>query len=350
MTMLTGRSLALAATALLFALPDTSHAAQPYFEGKRINMTISNTPGGGMDLIARHVANLLPKYIEGKPSIIAVNRPGGGHVTGNNWFQEQAKRDGTDMLFTASSIIDEYNGGGDRIKFDPQKYDYIGAIKYASSVAMIRPEAQKRLKDPKAEPVVVGDTDGARVHTAMTVMAKRYLGDNFRWLIGYKGGNELVLAMQKGEIDVWGSKNQGELDKLMVTTKTAVPLYQSGRQRRPDYPDVPTIWELIANKNVPHNEMRAFDFWLATEPLDHIVAYPPSTDPQAVKIVRDAYLKLGKDEEFLKLVEAVNGKLISPISGEETRKLMVDSTTVNQEDRKELTAIRAEYGINIDKQ
>ena len=65
-TPITRRSIALAATAALLALPDASHAAQSYFEGKRINMTISNTPGGGMDLIARHVANLLPKYIDGK--------------------------------------------------------------------------------------------------------------------------------------------------------------------------------------------------------------------------------------------------------------------------------------------
>jgi tripartite-type tricarboxylate transporter receptor subunit TctC len=340
--------IALAASAILVAQAGIADAAAPYYEGKRITLTISNTPGGGMDGVARTVAALLNKYIPGKPTVIVVNRPGAGHVIGNNWLQELAARDGTDMLYTASSIIDVFNEGGERIKFNPQKYEFVGAIKYASSVVMVRNDAEKRVRDPKAPAVVVGDTDGARVHTATTVMAKRYLGDNFRWVVGYKGGNELVLALEKGEIDVWGSKNQGEIDKLTTSqTKVAKVLYQSGLIRRSDYADVPTIWELIAAKNVPEIERKAFDFWMGGEPLDHIMALPPGTNPEAVKIVREAYLSLSKDPEWLRQVEAINGSLIIPISGPETLQIMINATTTDERTQKALADIRNEYGLRI---
>src|SRR6185436_17398463 len=97
-------------------------AAAPSFEGKHVTMTISNSPGGGMDATARAIANLLKRYLPGDPTMIVSNRPGGNHIVGNNWFNEKAARDGTDILYTASSIVDQFNRGGDTIKFDPKDY------------------------------------------------------------------------------------------------------------------------------------------------------------------------------------------------------------------------------------
>ncbi len=343
-----GTVAALVAAATL-SVTATGEAASPYFEGKRITLTISNSAGGGMDTSARHVAKILGKHIPGNPTVVVKNRPGGGHTIGNNWFQEKAKRDGTDLLYTASSVIDQFNRGGKRIKFNPQKYDYVGSIKFASSVVLMRHEAAKRLKDASAKPVVVGDTDGVRTHTAVTVMAKRYLGDNLRWIVGYKGGKELRLAMQQGEIDVWGTKNQSQLDNLLKKRKIAQVIYQSGQVRRPDFAKVPTIWELVAKKNVPSAEMDAFKFWMAGEPMDHILALPPGGNAKAVEIMREAYKKVAKDPEFLRLVGAVMGHNLTALTGQETGRLMLVATTVTKKARATLNKIRVEHGLPIGK-
>jgi tripartite-type tricarboxylate transporter receptor subunit TctC len=335
--------------AATMATATSGEAASPYFEGKRVTLTISNSAGGGMDTSARHVAKILGKHIPGNPTVVVKNRPGGGHTIGNNWFQEKAKRDGTDLLYTASSVIDQFNRGGKRIKFNPQKYDYVGSIKFASSVVLIRHEAVKRLRNPSAKPVVVGDTDGVRTHTAITVMAKRYLGDNFRWIVGYKGGKELRLAIQQGEIDVWGTKNQRQLNNLIKKRKIVQVLYQSGQVRRPDFAKIPTIWELIAKKNVPSKEMDAFKFWMAGEPIDHILALPPGGNSKAVGIMREAYKKVAKDPEFLRLVGSVMGKNINPITGPETGRLILIATTVSKKARATLNKIRVEHGLPIGK-
>jgi tripartite-type tricarboxylate transporter receptor subunit TctC len=331
------------ATALSF--PWLAWGETPYFEGKHITFTISNSPGGGMDATARGIAQLLRKYIPGEPTMIVSNRPGGSHIVGNNWFVEKAQRDGTDILYTASTVIDSFNRGGDNIRFDPRTYDYIAALKLGEQIVFARPQAMAQIFDPSKPPAVVGDTDGLRTPVALTVMAKRYLGQNYRWTIGYPGGNELQLAFQKGEIDVWGTKNQSLLDTI-IGGGIGKPVFQAGQKRRTDFPDTPTLWELLDKAgNVPDVEKQAFDFWMAGEPFDHILTLPPATDPKVVAIVREAFDKTTKDPEFWRLITAVMGPSIAPIPGPETKELMIKATTVTEAARQKLKAIRTEYKL-----
>jgi tripartite-type tricarboxylate transporter receptor subunit TctC len=330
-----------AAFAALIAVP-ASAADAPLFENNRITMTISNSPGGGMDGAARAVARLLSKHLPGNPTVIVENRPGGGHIVGNNWFVAKAKRDGSDILYTASTIIDQFNRGDPQVQFNPQQYEYVGAIKYADSIVMIRPQAEKQIMDAK-NPAVVGDVDGIRTHVAVTVMAQRYLGHHYRYVVGYPGGKELTLAIQKGEIDVYGTKNQIEIDNLVPST--AKVYLQAGKVRRSDYKDVPTIWELIQPKNPPAIDVQAFTFWLANEPLDHIVALPPGTDPKKVEIVREAYAKATKDPEFVQLIATAMGDQIRAISGPEAKEFIIQATAISPETKAHLLKIRTEYGL-----
>lgn len=332
-------------TAAALSFPWLAWGETPYFQGKHVTYTISNSAGGGMDGTARVISQLLKRYLPGDPTMVVSNRPGGSHIVGNNWFVEKAQRDGTDILYTASTVIDSFNRGGENIRYDPRTYEYIGALKLGDQIVFARPEAIPQIYDKSKPAAVVGDTDGIRTPVALTVMARRYLGHNYRWTIGYPGGNELQLALQKGEIDVWGTKNQSLLDTL-VGGGIAKPVLQAGQKRRADYSDTPTLWELLDNAgNVPDLERQAFDFWMAGEPFDHILALPPGTNPKVVGIVRGAYEKMTKDPEFWKLVAAVMGPAITPISGPETKELMVKATSANEAARKKLKEIRTEYKL-----
>ena len=320
-------------------------AETPTFENKKVTMTISNTVGGGMDAAARSVAKLMTRYLPGNPTIIVENRPGGGHVVGNNWFVAMGKRDGTDLLFTASTVIEQFNRGDPQVKFNPQQYEFIGAVKYTDTLVFVRQAAFPQIYDAGKPPAVVGDLDGIRTHVALTVMAKRHLGHNFRWVVGYPGGKELSLALQKGEIDVYGTKNEREIEQMTKGPDGAKPYVQSARVRRTDFPNTPTIWELLADKNVPALDMQAFEFWLANEPLDHIVALPPETDPKLVAVVRDAWDKAVKDPDFASMLSQAMGPGIRAISGSETKDLIVKATAVTPEARKRLREIRIEHGL-----
>lgn len=339
-------SLSLIAAAASLAFPSMTGAAQPSFAGKNVTMTISNSPGGGMDATARAIASLLRKYLPGEPTVVVSNRPGGNHIVGNNWFVEKAARDGTDILYTGSSIIDQFNRGGDTIKFDPKTYESVFSMKLGEEVIFVRNEALPRLRDSSKPPIVMGDTDGIRSQVAISAMARRFLNYNFRWTVGYPGGNELQLAFARGELEALGARNQSAIDQI-VAGGYGKAILQGSPHRRTDFPDVPTIWELLAKTpNLRADELAGFEFWAAgKDAFDHLVALPPATEPAVVAVYREAYANMPKDPDFRRLVSAVMGPSINGIPGPETRTLIVKATTVTPEAREALKKIRDEYGL-----
>ena len=76
-----------------FVLPAGAMAA-PYYEGKRITISVGSEAGGGYDRMARLFAKYMPKYIPGKPVIIVDNMVGAASRILANHIYTVAKPDG----------------------------------------------------------------------------------------------------------------------------------------------------------------------------------------------------------------------------------------------------------------
>jgi hypothetical protein len=53
----------------------------------------------------------------------------------------------------------------------------------------------------------------------MTAWGIAYLGWNARWIFGYRGTNELTLALERGEIDMTSTGNPSFIQRLVATGK-----------------------------------------------------------------------------------------------------------------------------------
>lgn len=103
----------------------SSVAAEPVdFSGKRIELIVSSQAGGGGDVFARGVAERLGRELPGSPTILVRNVPGGGTVTGANYFQKEAKPDGLTLFMSLSShlLYSTFQGGASQIQFDPREW------------------------------------------------------------------------------------------------------------------------------------------------------------------------------------------------------------------------------------
>jgi hypothetical protein len=109
-----GTSMALAA-AFTFA---TTNAMAADYAGKRITVIVPFSEGGGTDSYSRFMAPYFEKYLPGNPKILIVNRPGGGGLTGVNYFAARAENDGTSVLALSTSSISNYMLGDRRAKFE----------------------------------------------------------------------------------------------------------------------------------------------------------------------------------------------------------------------------------------
>ena len=68
------------------------------FSGETVEWTIPFGVGGGTDVWARFFAPQLADTLPGKPTVVVLNVPGGGSITGANQFAMRAGSDGLEIL------------------------------------------------------------------------------------------------------------------------------------------------------------------------------------------------------------------------------------------------------------
>jgi len=99
------------------AATHTTVAQAADFSGKTIRITVPFKESGGASRYARLWQNFLKKHLPGQPNVLVFYKPGGSGITGANWFQENARTDGTDVIAGSTSMYTSYLFGGDKVKY-----------------------------------------------------------------------------------------------------------------------------------------------------------------------------------------------------------------------------------------
>ncbi len=92
------------------------------FTGKTVKLIVPFKEGGGGDGYGRLLQPYLQKYLPGNPKVLVVNKPGGGSIKGNNWFERKAKPDGMTAIVGSTSTFLSYIFGGKKVKYDVKNW------------------------------------------------------------------------------------------------------------------------------------------------------------------------------------------------------------------------------------
>jgi tripartite-type tricarboxylate transporter receptor subunit TctC len=296
---------ALAFSVAAFAAVGTTAMAEPVtFKDKTVTMTIGFAAGGGTDLAGRLIASYLGKYLPGQPTVIVQNMPGAEGMTAMNYFANQVKPDGLTLTMGSGSVADPANFRKPQAKYDPTKFLFVGGTGRGGTMLVIGNDAEKRLYDKTKPPVVMGSPGGApRSGVLVTAWGIEFLGWNAKWVVGYKGTNDLFIALERGEVDMAATSSPQQVDKLVKTGKFKV-LSQSGTMRdgqlkvRSDFPDAPLLPAMLEGKIKDPIAQQSYDYWSGVESKDKWLALPPGTSADVVAVYRDAYEKLMRDPDF----------------------------------------------------
>jgi tripartite-type tricarboxylate transporter receptor subunit TctC len=335
------------ALALCVALKlDCARADEPNYEGKTIRVIVGSSAGGGTDTTGRMIARVLPKYLPGNPKSIVQNMPGAGGVIANNYFASEAKGDGLTLLVSPGSPIDSFMRGGSTIRFDPRTYKYIGGVARGGSLVMIRKDAQSRLTNKAAKPVVVGDTDGIRTWVAVTVWAAEYLGWNLRWIYGYPGGTEIALAVRQGEVEMYSTSTVTVIKDLVRDGVVDLICIQDD-ERRSDFPQVPTFTEILGSKRPTGVSWQAYMGWAGPAELDKFLTAPEGTPEPFVKTLRTAFGRAMKDPEVQKEGDKAFGEGWRSHPGERLETVIKQHVAIPKEAKEFLLKMRKKYGLPV---
>jgi hypothetical protein len=325
-------------------------AGETNFSGKSITMVISSGVGGGTDGTARVFGRYLQQYLPGKPSVIFQNVPGAGGITGVNYFYKQGRRDGLMLLAGDASDLDPTVLHKSSVQYDPKKLVMLGGFPAPSSPVILRKEALQRFHDASLKPATMGEVNAERNTGQMAAWGPKYLGWNIRWVLGYAGTPDIVLALKRGEVDMIITYGDVLLDQFRKDPEFVFPA-QIGDVKdgkfvpAARFPDVPVFSDLVAPKLKTSREIEAFRAWSTIAHLGKWFALSPDTPAPIADVYRQAFQRVVENPDFMADASKVLGAGFSVSSGEEMQKSAVAVTNVGDDQLDFFDALRGNVGV-----
>jgi tripartite-type tricarboxylate transporter receptor subunit TctC len=314
---------ALAAVCIALAAPaGAAETADPFYAGKTIRVMVGFGPGGGYDLYARTLARFLGQHIAGGPAIIVQNMPGAGSLKVVNYLFNAAPRDGTALATFARGVVYEpLLGHPEGAQFEAPKFNWIGSIANEVSVcAFNAPRGIATWQDMTTKTTLIGASGTGADSDVFPTVLRNLFALPMRIVTGYPGGAELVLAMERGEIDgrcgwSWTSLLARNRD-MLAGKRITVPL-QIALQRHEDLADIPTIMELPGDLR----REAALKLIVSRQAIARPFAAPPGVAPERIEALRNAFDATMRDPDFLAEMRSL-GLEVRPVGGAAVQNLM----------------------------
>jgi tripartite-type tricarboxylate transporter receptor subunit TctC len=300
------------------ALSLASASADPiaeFYKGKNINWILSAGAGGGYASYAHAFAPFFSKHIPGNPHIVIQNMPGAGGIRAMIYLANVAPKDGTTIGLVHSSVPFAPLYGTRGANFDPRQMHWIGSITSAFGICVSwTASGITKWEDLFEREFIVGGTGAGSQMETLPTMLKQLFGAKIRIVSGYKGGNDVYIAMERGEV-------HGRCGGLVSSIKSTRPDWfpkklisvpiQIAIERDDDFPDVPAVAEFVKDERT----RQVLELILSPFAMDRPILLPPGTPPDKVAALRKAFSAAMRDPAFH--AEAKRQKIeIKEISGE----------------------------------
>lgn len=298
--------------------------AADYYAGKQIDFLIGGNPGGGYDVYARAIGRHLAAHIPGRPGIVHKNQPGAGSSKLASHIYSGAPKNGLVIGAVypgaiANPLIDPKL----RERYDPTKLVYLASADSGTRLCFTyKTSKTKTFADAQKQKTIMGASAAGGSTKDYVLLHNALSGTKFELVQGYKGSVDIVLAMERGEVDGlcgfdWTSflaqrpqwLEQGLVHPLVQVAIDADPeLTKKG---------IPVIWDFIKNAE----DRQVMETVVAQQVFGRPFIAPPGSPAELVKILRAGFLTTLKDPKFLE--DAKRSRIdIAASSGERVQELV----------------------------
>jgi len=307
----------------LFASAAWAQSPADFYKGKNIDLYIGYSVGGGYDVYARLLARHLGRHIPGNPTIVPKNMEGAGSLRLANWLYNVAPKDGTVFGTIGRGTGFDPLLGRKGAQFDATRFNWIGSANNEVSLCVAwHTTGIKKIEELYGKELTVGGTGASADTDQFPRVTNSVLGTKFRIITGYPGGNDIGLAMERGEVSGrcgWSFSSVKATHQNWLDEKKINLLVQLALAKHPELPDVPLIVDLAKNEE----QKQILQIIFARQVMGRPFVAPPNVAQDRVAALRKAFMDTMKDKDFL--AEADKAQLeITPVSGEEIQKLVSD--------------------------
>jgi tripartite-type tricarboxylate transporter receptor subunit TctC len=283
----------------LQAVPAKAQSAADFYRGKQITLMVGSSPGGGYDAIARMVARHMGRHIPGNPTIIVQNTPGGGSITMSNRIYRAEPQDGTVMGLVQRGVLLAQLLKQPNVQFDITKLNWIGNVSPDTSlVASWHTAPVKTVQDLLAKEFIVGGTGSTSDLEASARLLNATIGAKFKIVSGYPGQADVLLAMERGEIQgtadwSWSEIRSRHMD--YVKDEKINLILQNALRKSPDLPDVPLAMDFIKD----NTDRQAASLYFGLKQIARPVLAGPGVPADRLDALRQAFIALKDEADFL---------------------------------------------------
>jgi len=285
-----------------------------FYADRTVTILVGSGAGGTTDTTARIIARFLGRHIPGSPTVIVSNMPGGGSVTMTNHIFRSAPKDGTTLGYSLPGIITAQLLEPDRAKYDGRNINWIGsALKYTGIVSVMDSAPATTIEEARDTEIFIGTTGRGSPAHQFPAMARALLNLRFRMVTGYASSNEVVLAMERGEVHGQSSSLQywaiSRPDWL--ASGRIVPLLYVGPHDPLGVPGVPYLADMVSSSR----EKALVSFVEIGSRMGWPLFAPPDASQARVQVLRRAFDDLMDDAEFSVAFESTVRVRPNPTSG-----------------------------------
>ncbi|MEO9526508.1 hypothetical protein [Roseibium sp.] len=331
------------------------------FAGKTIEVVVPFGEGGATFVSAKFLEPYFEKHLPGNPDLDVVSRPGGGSILGANWFQQNARPDGSTILFTTSSTANPYVLGQKGVEY--KLADYRVAYSHPfSAVAYVAPDtgitSAAGIKDSQ-KPLIYGGI-AAAASDLPGLLSFEVLDIDVKAVLGFNGRGPVRLAFEQGELNLDYQFTPVYLTQVVpsVAEGRAVPLWTGGamdngvlKARDPIAPELPSVHEVYEELNgkAPSGiEWDAFQGIASVTYAYGLTGYMHPDTPQGVlDAFADAVAAINADPEFqAESLKVTNGARLN--AGPDTEAAVKSALAPSAEVKDYLRTLLSEkYGVTF---
>jgi tripartite-type tricarboxylate transporter receptor subunit TctC len=203
-------------------------------------------------------------------------------------------------------------------QFDSSKFNWIGSIApTVETLALWHTSGVTTIEQAREKEVIIGAVGRGGITYTFPLMMNEFAGTKFKIVVGYPGGNDVNLAMERGEAagrnNTWSSWKITKKDWL-AQKKITILAYEGPKPA--DLNGVPSLQELAKTDA----DRQAIRLIAAGTRFGRPLAAAPGVPADRVAALREAFMATMKDPEFLKEAAATDID-VDPVDGETMRKV-----------------------------
>jgi tripartite-type tricarboxylate transporter receptor subunit TctC len=318
-------------------------ASAQFYKGKVLTLLVNYGAGGNADTEARVYARHLPKHIPGNPSVIIRNVAGAGGATAMNQLGLGigSTNDGfTVGYFTMSATTLMTDDPVLRIKV-PEFIPIVAGSGWTVAYARkdIVPGGYTKPADIlQAKNIFAGGYARPTSHDTRLRLALEIMGLPYQMVTGFPGTNQINKAMLQNEVNFTGSSMPGYTTQVIpqiINSGVGIVLFQFpviGPDGKPGgnpsllKEGIVTFYDFLKEAyggkepgGVKYNALLMMND-ISTK-MQRGIFLPKGSPAEATRDLRQAFMALGKDPDFVSDFKKITGQEPDHVAAEDVEKI-----------------------------